>query len=152
MTDAAFHATFHDLKFIRTRKVVQVVLEAPLEHAPHIIEVLGTPNPAEEHWVAVARLVGFDRDKPDKKEPREKTEGERAKGHFEACCQDDEFMNWFWSPRVDKSNLVSPPANNREALKEFLAIESANEFLTDPNVVKHWNSLYESFKHKDTPQ
>lgn len=53
---AAFQATYSDLRFIRTRKVVQVVLEAPIEQAAAIAAALGYPDPAQETWVAVARL------------------------------------------------------------------------------------------------
>lgn len=54
---AAFRATYSDLRFIKTRKVAQIVLEMPLEQADAFLAAFGTPNPAEEKWCAVARLV-----------------------------------------------------------------------------------------------
>lgn len=54
---AAFQATYSDWKLIRSRKVVQIVLEVPVERAGHAYDVLGgMPNPAAETWCAVARL------------------------------------------------------------------------------------------------
>lgn len=54
---AAFDATYSDWKLIRSRKVVQLVLEVPIEAADKAYQVLGgMPNPAGEIWVAVARL------------------------------------------------------------------------------------------------
>jgi hypothetical protein len=56
-TAAAFKATYSDFKLIRSRKVVQLVFEVPLESANEAYEVLGgMPNPAAEIWCAVARL------------------------------------------------------------------------------------------------
>lgn len=52
----AIQATFVDLKFIRTRSSVQIILEAPIEQASEITSVLGYPNPSAETWVGVARL------------------------------------------------------------------------------------------------
>ena len=53
----AFQATYSDWKLIRTRKVVQIVLEVPVEQADHAYKVLGgMPLSGEETWVGVARL------------------------------------------------------------------------------------------------
>ena len=58
---AAFSATYSDWKLIRSRKVVQIVLEIPLEAAGQAYDVLGgMPNPGAETWCAVARLNGKD--------------------------------------------------------------------------------------------
>ncbi len=55
---AAFQATFSDFKLIRGRKVAQIVLEVPIEHADAAVTSLGgLPRPDAERWVAVARLV-----------------------------------------------------------------------------------------------
>lgn len=58
MTDAAaFKACFTDWRLIKGRKVVQVVLELPIEQADQAYQALGgMPNPAQSAWVAVARL------------------------------------------------------------------------------------------------
>lgn len=53
---AAFKATYSDLKFIKSRKVAQVMLELPIEQADAFVKAFGTPNPASETWVGIARL------------------------------------------------------------------------------------------------
>lgn len=53
----AISGTYSDLKFIRSRKVAQVVIEIPIEEAGVFTSLFGTPNPATETWVAMARLV-----------------------------------------------------------------------------------------------
>lgn len=61
MTNAAFKAAYADWKLIKTRSVIQVVLEIPLEQADLAYQVLGgMPLPASEQWVAIARLNGED--------------------------------------------------------------------------------------------
>lgn len=57
MTEAVFKAAYADWKLIKTRKVVQICFELPLETADLAYRVLGgMPNPAAETWCAVARL------------------------------------------------------------------------------------------------
>ena len=64
----AFRASYSDWKLIRTRKVVQIVLEVPVEEADAAYQVLGgMPNPAESFWCAVARLQPDQAAKPAKK-------------------------------------------------------------------------------------
>lgn len=54
---AAFKATLVDFKNIRTRKLVQIVFEAPIEDANSILECLGGYGElGKESWWAVARL------------------------------------------------------------------------------------------------
>lgn len=54
---AAFSASYSDWRVIKGRKVVQIVLEVPLEAADHAYNVLGgMPNFGSENWFAVARL------------------------------------------------------------------------------------------------
>lgn len=59
MTDkpAAFSATYADWKLIKTRQVVQVIFEVPLEAAGHAYNVMeGMPSPMQERWFAIARM------------------------------------------------------------------------------------------------
>jgi hypothetical protein len=57
MTAAAFRAEYADWKLIRTRKVVQIVLEVPVETADEAYAVLGgMPVTGQSVWCAVARL------------------------------------------------------------------------------------------------
>jgi len=53
---AVFKATYSDLRFIKSRKVATVSLELPIEQADAFVKAFGTPNPASETWVGIARL------------------------------------------------------------------------------------------------
>jgi hypothetical protein len=53
----AFRATYADWKLIKTRGVVQVVMEVPLSDADAAYGVLGgMPNPANETWFGIAPI------------------------------------------------------------------------------------------------
>ena len=56
MTDAVLQAEYVGFRTIPRRKVVQIILEAPIEHGDHIINVLKVPNTEKSKWVAVAVL------------------------------------------------------------------------------------------------
>ena len=56
-TPAAFSASYSDWRIVKGRKVVQIVLEVPLEAAHHAYNVLGgMPSLGSEQWFAVARM------------------------------------------------------------------------------------------------
>lgn len=56
MTPAAFSGTYSDLRFVKSRKVAQVVIEMPIEDANRFLSAFGAPDPAREVWCAIARL------------------------------------------------------------------------------------------------
>jgi hypothetical protein len=48
--------TYADLKIIKTRSVVQIVVEVPLERGKEVTDLLGLPQPNAEIPVVVARM------------------------------------------------------------------------------------------------
>lgn len=53
----AFRASYADWKLVKTRGVVQVVFEVPLEDHDAAYDVLGgMPNPSKERWFGIAPL------------------------------------------------------------------------------------------------
>src|SRR5690349_9811828 len=55
MVDAIL-GTYSDFKLVKTRSVVQVVIEVPLERAQEVTDLFGLPVPGAEIPVAMARL------------------------------------------------------------------------------------------------
>lgn len=53
----AFQATYANFKNVQSRKVLQVILEVPIEQATQVFDALGMPNAHASTWVAVARLI-----------------------------------------------------------------------------------------------
>jgi hypothetical protein len=56
MDKAAIAGTYSNFRIVRSRKICVVEIELPIEQAQALITALGLPNPANETWVAVARL------------------------------------------------------------------------------------------------
>lgn len=56
MTEAVFKATFCNTKNVLGRKVMQIILEVPIEYSMTVHDILGWPDPAAPQWVAVAPL------------------------------------------------------------------------------------------------
>lgn len=52
----AFRATFHNIRIVMGRKMLQVVLETPIENASQVTDILGWPDPSNPKWVGVALL------------------------------------------------------------------------------------------------
>jgi hypothetical protein len=51
----AILATFSEVKIIKTRSVMQIVCEIPIDQADEALRILGgIPQPAEERWVGIA--------------------------------------------------------------------------------------------------
>lgn len=56
MTPAVIRGTFSDWRPVKTRGVLQLVIEVPVEQAQHVMDTLGFPMPGEEKFVAVALM------------------------------------------------------------------------------------------------
>jgi hypothetical protein len=54
---AAITGDYVDIRFVKTRKVCQVVIELPIEAGASFVAAFGTPNPAGTVPVAIARLI-----------------------------------------------------------------------------------------------
>lgn len=57
MSAAAIAGVFSDYKLVRTRSVVQIIVEVPVEQQADVFAALGYPMPGQEINVAVARLI-----------------------------------------------------------------------------------------------
>lgn len=53
---AAIQGDYVDLKFLKSRKVCQIVVEIPIEAGETFVAAFGTPNPATGVPVALARI------------------------------------------------------------------------------------------------
>lgn len=102
-TAAAFKATYSDWKLVKSRKVVQIVLEVPMESADAAYQLLGgMPNPAAETWVAVARINPEEAPKPAQKEKRRwetLSVGEQAG----IRCGESDFQRWLGVNNADEA-------------------------------------------------
>lgn len=56
-TPAAFGACYSDFKLVRTRGVIQLIFEVPIEKADHALQALGgMPAQGASTWFAIAKM------------------------------------------------------------------------------------------------
>jgi len=151
MTDkpAAFYATYSDWKLIRTRKVVQIVLEVGLEQAGAAYDVLGgMPNPGAEIWCGIARLNG----KPESETPpaaaSDSTPDPRpsppmpparvtpSKPENKACqrlgilCNEPAFRKFLEDRRISP-RFVNSAESAASAIRDYFGVKSRTEVWED---------------------
>lgn len=139
MTNALMQGTYSDFKVIKGRKVVQVVIEFPIEQAEVVTSTFGIPQPHMEKWVAVALL---------KEEAVVRNEN-ATKAIQEAGIlgKDPRFGAWLRDER--HMSEVDPEDHNTiaEALRAILGIRSRSELSTDTEAMKVWHSLKSSYEN-----
>jgi hypothetical protein len=157
--NAVIQGNYSDLKFVRTRKVVQVVIEIPIEHAADFVQKFGAPDPSAETWVAVARL---DLDRAQKtaetpvateREPRKFADLPLPQQAALMCDRADfqEFMEEFWSVQVHQ--LGKPEADDTaDAVRKFCGITSRAELATNELAARGWKELLVKFESWRTQQ
>ena len=134
---AAIMGTFADFQIVKTRKLVKLIIEIPIEKADEALRALGgIPMSDQERWVAIARIQG---------EERPKSVGERALAQSQLLCADSQFQEWFHlfgtlgqeRPIVVRDQFLKAwTAGARDnaiavLLRWRLGIESRSELLTD---------------------
>jgi len=146
MTDkpAAIAGTYSDFKIIRSRKVAQLVVEVPIEQAQALITALGLPNPAEETWVAVARLGpgGY------QSQPQAISEAPKAHRTFEQLpypqqaalrCQDMNFREFL---RLEiKADWVRDAEDAAEFVRGWCKISTRKDIRPGTEAEKLWLRL-----------
>lgn len=128
---SAIQATFVDLKFIRTRSSVQIILEAPIEQAGQITAVLGYPNPGAETWVGVARI--------DMNAKPEKPKGGRLAMRAGIICAEPAFWRFL---EHDNGWTVEDADSAAQKLRHICCVESRANLDHDKVAAARFNDLY----------
>jgi hypothetical protein len=133
MNDAAVtQGTFSDFRLIKGRKCAQIVIEVPIEQADQALAALGgLPQPAEEKWVAIARLETKAKVQPLKAE---------TKLGLEAImrCKDPQFWQFLkdWS-----SERVNSEAEAADWVRRVCQVDSRSGLNADPVAAALWRGL-----------
>tara|TARA_Y100000310_G_scaffold343106_1_gene449215 strand:+ start:356 stop:805 length:450 start_codon:yes stop_codon:yes gene_type:complete len=138
LTDAAIRGTYADLKFIKSRKVVQMVVEVPIEAGGALVEAFGVPRPDEEVWVAVALLRSDEDDieiKPNTFTPTPFHELPRTQ-QAGILCADERFQKWLGARSQEHAASV---------VKRKCGITSRRR-LNDGDGARDWDKLVEWYR------
>jgi hypothetical protein len=158
MTDnSAVAATFSDVRIVKGRGVLQLVMEIPLEAADAALRALGgIPTPASERWVGLALLergaVEGRRDvrsvKPDRKAVArrayaEKEAPERAVARAGMLAGDEEFHRWL---AATGRCMVLWEGDAEESIRRECGVESRAELATNDEARARFDRMVAAFE------
>jgi hypothetical protein len=151
---SAFRATFADLKVIKTRQCVQIILEVPTEQFDAAYEVLGgLPNPAAERWFAVAALAQDS--KPVSERPqavvldKPQLGGKRSWNDLPPAqqagirCEEEAFATFLAEERPDDFREVE---NAADCVRLICRINSRSELNTNQKARVIWHQLNDQYE------
>lgn len=147
---AVITGTYSDLKFIKGRSVVQIVVEAPIEAGEQIVAAFGTPQPGNEIPVAIARLregseKGEEAQSECAKEPERKPKSRAQMAGI--LCNDPvfwAFLNEQCGPFSD--GPITTENEAAEAVRGQCMIESRSVLDRDTEAQHLWDQLYSQYQ------
>ena len=120
----AFAGTYSDLRFVKSRKVAQVVIELPIEQANRFLQAFGAPDPSSESWVAIARLnhAPETEETVESEKPRRQWDSLRPSARAAILCGETAFLAFL---------KVRSKEEATEKLKNHCGVSSRKEFDAD---------------------
>jgi hypothetical protein len=165
MTDrpapAAISGVFADYRLVKTRGVLQLVIEVPVERQAEVFEALGYPMPGEEKPVAVARINGRVAERTNAEvapapasDPAPQIVNCNLRDPMKAArtravllCKDERFRRWLTPPRC----MVPDESGARGIILDECGIKSRAEIATDRAAYERFLALEARYK-ADTGQ
>lgn len=131
---AAMTGNYADFKLVKTRSVVQMIIEIPIERGGEVTRMFGLPQPGEEIPVAVARLTAQPVEVPARPVtswsdlPRSQQAGIR--------CSERPFREWWASsdPRLPGHDVV-------QFVYQACGVTSRSELDLNETAGKKWDAL-----------
>ena len=132
MTDSAIiKGVYADYRRVKGRKVLQIIVEVPMEAAPLVHKAFGEPTPDGSTWVAVALLNNEKaKEKPDY----------RLSQQAGIVCSEGSFHEFL---RTSKTSIYTEP---REIVQHLCRVSSRAEFDTDPAAAARWRDLHAEYQ------
>jgi hypothetical protein len=146
----AFIATYSDLRIVKGRKMVQIILEVAQENAEEALAVLGgLPRPDLPVWVGVARIDKTASQEAPQKERRAFHEL-RPSAQAGILCDDPVFQEWMRQRQLH-NNVPWAEGENRaevtaDMLRNDLGIASRRQLDTDGAYAEMFQNLYAQFR------
>ena len=142
---AGIRADYADQKRVLTRKVLQIILEVPIEDHERVNKIIGLPSvPGESKWVGLALLDPEVVEKTEAKPSRQKeiyqskTEGEKAVARAGIICGEREFQKWFAPHRGEQGTI--------DKLKAECGIITRAQLATLPNAFEIFLRIEQEYR------
>lgn len=159
---AAISGVFADYRLVKTRGVLQLVVEVPVERQAEVFAALGYPMPGEEKPVAVARLQSYPSGVAADAaiSAAHSVGGEGAGGGIAVAprhpqpsdpmkavvrravmlCKDERFRRWVFNGGDLGENMAA------EQVRAFCDVDSRAEIATNPDAHKRFLALEASYR------
>lgn len=153
---AAIQGDYVDLKFIRTRKVAQIVIEIPMEQASTFMTAFGAPRPDGNVPVALARLdVKAGKDEPGMpfdvmaKAGEAIATGARKRSRAQEAgilCGDARFRR-FMSEEIEPTEGIAifDLDMAADAVRRHCGVTSRSRLDTNPAAAQIWDRLADRY-------
>ncbi|MED5369092.1 MAG: hypothetical protein VX978_06320, partial [Pseudomonadota bacterium] len=119
MSDSIMRGAYSDFKVIKSRKVIQMVVEFPIESSNSFVEMFGIPQPHEEQWVAVALM--------DKRAVIRNETATIAIRDAGILCKNPSFGEWLRAERGMSEVDPNDSDSIAQAVRAILGIRSRSE-------------------------
>lgn len=141
----AISATFCEIKQIKSRKVVQLVFEIPIEAGNEALRVLGgLPNPESEQWVGIAPLTEQPTEAPSEKAHRAWADLPPAE-QAGILCNDPDFWEWLQVSENSNGHVVTADWHAANCLRRRLLIDSRAHLNTDEAAADRFRNMAHEF-------
>lgn len=137
MTASVMQGDYCDLRFIKGRKVIQVVLEFPIEAGSQFVSMFGTPDPSKTVPVAIARL-----------DPNAKPERKGGKLAQKAgiLCSEGAFITFLAEHHFKKTLETVDPFDPAVVVRNVCGVYSRADLDHDPEAARKFQDLVASFE------
>ncbi len=130
--------TYSDYKLIKTRGVISVSVEFPIEQAEEFVRMFGMPKPNTEKWVAIA---GLNEEVVNKNEEVVKTIQQAG-----MLCKEVNFGRFLKTQKKMLDVIPNQEDTIAKGLRAILGIKSRTDFHTDPVSVLTFNRLKSEYE------
>ncbi len=138
MQDKIMAGTYSDFKLIKTRKVIQMIIEFPIESQHEFTQNFGLPIPHEEQYVAVAKLKEIFIPEPT---------ATKLIQQAGILCKEQKFGEFLRTHYNMKNVDPTKPDTIADALRALCGIRSRSEFNTDKQAVTIFERLLQEYNN-----
>jgi hypothetical protein len=138
---AAIQGDYVDLRFIKSRKVCQIVIEVPIEAGAVFVAAFGTPNPATTVPVAIARIDPKAKSVVAKRKWDELSIAQQAG----ILCGEPAFQN-FVGERIGKPHLSISVADAAQYVRQQCGVNSRAHIEGKPEAERIFRDLEASYE------
>lgn len=155
MTEAIL-GTFSEVKILKTRSVLQIVIEVPIEQADHALKMLGgIPQPGTERWVGIAlapkerkavNASGTPDDPNILGRPKEHRKFAELPLSQQAGIRSNDQQFWDFLNETYPSYLLTSIDFIPAAVRDICHVASRSELDTNDLAGAKWRKLEEDFQ------